>query len=126
MPPELIAYYHGGVRGLRLGDQLLPADTTGAPAAISFMPGDAGRHVRTDRVFVTTDPNAAMLFGAMYPHKKGGWLYIVEPSDDLEPDPDYLAPDCASFQCSSATVLLARPIPLRFVRQIQQEIAHAT
>ena len=113
-------YYHGGVRGLKPGDKILPPSVLGIKAAADFCEGsglDVG-HVRTDRVFVTTEFAAAVMFGAMFPHKKGGWAYVVEPTE-LENDPDFLVEPVTSVQCEYATVIIGKPVPLNDVRKIR-------
>lgn len=114
------AWYHGGVRGLRLGSEVLPPTMSGVKAGADYLPDsiDAG-HVRRDRVYIGTAEVAA-LFAAMYPHPMGGTIYEVEPVGPVEPDADYGGDDGASAQCARAVVVrVLPPLPLETVNRIR-------
>lgn len=99
-----MTYFHGGVPGLRLGDQLLPPTVTGVRAAVDFaadLPG-AGA-VRRDRVYLATTELMASIFAAMHP--AGGWLYEVDPVGEIEPDPDWFGEPGESVEVGSAIVV---------------------
>ena len=120
-------YYHGGVPGLPLGAQLLPASTTGAKSLKQVAEEHAAEmhkpldHLRDDVVFLTTDINAAMVYAAGYPNERGGWIYIAEPAEPVERDADYLLDDGGSIQCPSATVTrVMGPLPAAVVRAIRE------
>lgn len=67
-------YFHGEIPGLKIGDELLPADSIGdKPSLTTLVPGKA----RTDRVYLTTDRFYAEAYAAMYPG--GGAIYLAEP-----------------------------------------------
>ncbi|WP_434029045.1 NAD(+)--rifampin ADP-ribosyltransferase [[Pseudomonas] boreopolis] len=106
-------YYHGGARGRARGAFLLPPSTTGAPSLSQY--GAAGVH-RTDRVYITTSFEAALLYAAA---NRKGLVYEVEPLGELEHDPDCTVPGL-SFQCERARVLrVIKPHP----RQLQAATA---
>jgi len=92
-------YYHGGFGKLRVGDQVRPAIETGVRSASDY--GAEGVH-RRDRVYLTTNPDAALIFAALSPCRCGT-VYEVEPIGVLEHDPD-----CSelglSYQCERAIV----------------------
>lgn len=101
-PPR---YWHGGVPDLKPGGFVLPVTQTGngnnltANLAAAGITGLAAGYVRSDRVHLTTDRDAAKVYAACYPD---GALYRVEPVGEVEPDPD--APD-VSVRCERAVVL---------------------
>jgi hypothetical protein len=108
------AYYHGGVRGLRCGDRLLPPDVTGAASlydldtAPAALLAEAQRVYRRDRVYLTTSRTAAGLYAAL--HREGGRtyggsLYLVEPEGEQEPDLDYYGADGGSIAVPSARII---------------------
>lgn len=91
-------YFHGGVRGLDVGDFLLPPAETKAPSASDF--GGARVHDR-HCVYVTTSIDAAFMFGALHP--SGGAVYEVVPVGGLMNDPDCDQPGL-SYTCPRARV----------------------
>ena len=107
-------YFHGGMPGLRVGDSILPpsatdafsvADVTDAPADLRAKVAEV--HSR-DRVYLTTDPQAARLFAALHPagdEWRGGDVYRVIPEQPVTPDPDYLHDDGGSVCAPSAVVV---------------------
>lgn len=96
----MTTYYHGGIPGLLPGQFILPPAETKQASLSDY--GAGGIH-RRDRVYVTTDPQAAALYAAMHPSKKGV-VYQVEPQGELEPDPDCREPGL-SFQCDRARIV---------------------
>jgi len=94
-------YYHGGVSGLGMGDKILPPSITGNSTLLQYAREiDPNGVQRNDRIYVTTDKLAAMMFASSLPF---GDVYEVEPIGELEH-----GPDCnevgLSFQCESATI----------------------
>lgn len=87
-------YYHGGPRGLRT---ILPPKETGARSYAA----DLSTVCRRDRVYVTTDFGAALLYAAC--HERGA-VYEVRPVGELLPDPDCSLPGL-SWECRGATVV---------------------
>jgi hypothetical protein len=98
-------FFHGGIRGLQVGEYVLPSDETGAFS----VSGDFGAPYRTDRVYITTDEAAARSYaGLAIPSELiegrrrglspvalsklgiglGGAVYEVEPVGELTSDAD--------------------------------------
>ena len=100
-----MAYFHGGVPGLKPGDLILPPDQTGAEHRLSAVSAELGapaHATRTDVVYLATDRNVARAYAAFYPD---GTLYRVQPiGREPEPDPDCEMPGL-SWQCSAAEVV---------------------
>ena len=92
-------YYHGGVGGLLPGDQLVPPGDSEVSQA-NF--GNA--LVRRDRVYLTTNLDAAVLFAWGYPYGAGD-VYECELLGPVEPDPDYRGEDGGSVQCARALIV---------------------
>ena len=112
-------WYHGGIRGLSKGQQIMPPSITGVKAGRDYLPAsvDAG-HVRRDRVYIGS-LEVATVFAAMYPHAMGGTIYQVEPVG-LEPDPDYLSDDGQSAQAQRAVIVRVLPqLPLDLVNRVR-------
>jgi len=98
---KTIRFYHGGVKGLKVGDKILPPWITGKSTLLQHAQEiDPNGPQRDDKVYITTDKEAAKLFASVYPN---GDVYQVIPGEDIEPDPDCLVPGL-SYQCSVATV----------------------
>lgn len=91
-------YYHGGAPGLR--GKLLPPDETGAPSLSAY---DSRQFCRMDRVYLTTDPHAALIYAASHPSGTGV-VYEVEPIGEVEPDPDCNEPGL-SFMAPAARII---------------------
>lgn len=97
--------FHGGVTGLNVGDRIIPPSESGVKAAADYLPDQSqAEHVRRDRVYITSDLQAAILFAALR-SPGGGDVYAVLPESPVEPDADYLAEPCDSWQCPAAIVL---------------------
>lgn len=92
-----MTYYHGGRPGIPRGAFILPPSFTGAPSCSEY--GAAGIH-RRDRVYLTTEYTAALLYAV---GSKRGVIYECEPIGEVEPDPDCTLPGL-SFQCTKARV----------------------
>lgn len=108
-------YYHGGPAGLT---EILPPTLSGATSAKQHA-AESGldmRHVREDRVFICDDAGAAALFASSTATPT---IYLVEPSGDLEPDPDCHEPE-TSWQCASAKVLASRRLTLAEIRRCRR------
>lgn len=87
-------FYHGGPRGLR---KILPSATTGTRSFTA----DMSRVCRRDRVYVTTDFSAALLYAACH---EQGVIYEVCPVGELTPDIDCRQPGL-SFECDFAEIV---------------------
>jgi len=106
----LTVYYHGGPPGLC---RILPPSTTGAKGL-----GDFGNPMcRRDRVYVTTDYDAALLFAAGSA-ALCAVVYEVTPIGGLAPDPDCYTPGM-SWECQEAAVVrVHRPKKKRLARAL--------
>lgn len=71
---------------------------------------------REDRIYVTTDFNAAVLYASC--SSKKPTVYEVEPIGDVLPDPDCKEPGL-SFQCESAKVLSSVRVDKATANQIR-------
>ena len=108
-------YYHGGFPGLKRGDYVWPPSETGVRSCSEF--GAAGVH-RPDRVYITTDRDAAAMWAACFPLSLGR-VYEVKPIGDIETDPDCVA-DGLSFQCERARVKRILRVPKKRLLQIRK------
>ena len=86
-------YWHGGQRGLSVGEYLLPPEESGyRHGSGEYMDAYERRSsgYRFDRVYLTTIRAAAVMYAALHP--SGGCVYEVQPEGELEPDPDCIEP----------------------------------
>ncbi len=115
------AYWHGGQRGLRLGERILPPSVTRVRLTTQEYARRAGLDLpaRPDRVYVTTSRDAALLYAALHPSR--GWVYQVAPDGELEPDPDCSTPGL-SFACPSARIVRVMKVRGRLARQVLDEL----
>ena len=108
-------FYHGGPRKL-LGSRISPPVRTGAASTASY---GAEGVCRRDRVYLTTDIEAAKIYAAMSPDGKG-CVYEVRPVGEIEPDPDCKVPGL-SYQAKEAIVVSRtklRPATIKAIRQV--------
>lgn len=112
-----VIYYHGGVPGLARGQRVLSARLAGVRSTAS-----CGAHGVCDpeRVYVTTDRAAAVMFASMHPSGRGR-VYRVEPLGRLEPDPDCSAQGL-SFSCDAALVVERLRVPGKLMRKARQVV----
>lgn len=94
-------YYHGGKPGMKPGQFILPPSFTRARTLADF---GAEGICRRDRVYVITDFSVASMYAAMFPGKKGGYVYLVEPVGEIEDDPDCNQPGL-SFSAEKARIV---------------------
>jgi len=113
------ALYHGGNRGLRVGDFILPPEKTGRSNTFGFAPTDV---YRMDRVYITGHLQDAQLFAAK--NNKEPVVYVVNPVGELEPDHDNKTVG-RSFACTSAKIVAIRPISPKKVRQARNAVEQA-
>lgn len=108
IPPKLLPglMYHGGPAGL---SRIIPPSKSGAQGTAKF--GGVGN---PDRVYVTPDYAAALLYAAATPAPR---VYVVRPVGALEHDPDCLDVGL-SYECESAEVV-------RAIRPPRKQIARA-
>jgi hypothetical protein len=102
------AYYHGGVRGLEIGDRILPPSETAARSIADVAGYEAV--CRRDRVYATFDPEAARAFASFV----GGDVYVVTLDEPVEPDGDDHGQSGFSFCAPAATVVGIRERGVRF------------
>jgi hypothetical protein len=121
-----MTYYHGGIPGLALGDEVLPPSVTGMQDSASRISREefGVEYVRLDRVFLGASVDIASLYAAMYPARDGGWVYEVEPCGPLEPDPDYRGENpMDSVQAPSATIVrVLGPLAPDAVRAVRRAL----
>lgn len=79
-----MTYYHGGAPRLSVGDLILPSAVTGASCNADF---GAEKVCRRDRIYLTSDFQAATFFAAMH-HSNHGAIYEVIPIGPVIADPD--------------------------------------
>ncbi len=115
-----MSYYHGGNPELLIGESILPPSITGQPNCSEY--GADFVH-RKDRVYVTTEFMAAVIFASMHQSLKG-CVYRVEPVGDLVLDPDCDQPGL-SYECESAVIvekIKIKPRKLSKVREVMLSI----
>src|SRR6266478_5547757 len=108
VPGEKPRYFHGGSRGLKVGDFILPPSETGKESASDF--GAQNVH-RKDRVYVSAREADAQFFASGNPNPI---VYVVEPEGDIEPDLDCLSG--VSFACARAKIIAIKKIPGKIVK----------
>jgi hypothetical protein len=116
---ERVSYWHGGQAGRRVGTQILPPSRTNAKNTLY----GAGTAVvaRRDRVYVTTDFGAALLYAVGHP--SNGHVYKVEPVGPLTPDPD-CSLSGLSWECESATILRVHKPTGKEKRMVLRALSH--
>lgn len=111
----LSSYYHGGRAGLKVGEYVLPPSVTGVVSTARY-----GAPARRDRVYLTTDKAAAMMFASLAPAKTVA-IYRVEPEGLLTPDPDCKETGL-SWECPRATILEIIPLGQTDRKRILSEV----
>ena len=100
-----ISYWHGGVPGLAVGQEIRPAIERSMPVAYLHKQYDTD----PKRVYITTDKGLAASFAAQWFDAKklkqgGGTLYRVRPVGMLEVDPDFDHVPGLAYSCDSAVI----------------------
>lgn len=108
-------YFHGGNKGLRVGEFVLPATATGARSTSDIIVNNVHRR---DRVYITPDMAAASLYAAVHGSPT---IYEVSPEGDLEPDPDCFAPGL-SCACPKAKVVAVHKVPGKIIKKARAAI----
>ena len=98
----VVRYFHGGNRGLKVGDYILPPSETGRDSASDF--GAQIVH-RKDRVYVSTRQSDAEFFASA---NRDPVVYEVEPEGEIEPDSDCISG--VSFACRKAKIISVHKI----------------
>jgi hypothetical protein len=99
-------YFHGGNRGLNVGDYILPQSKTGVI-------GMSHPLCRKDRVYVTPDIVDARFYAS---NAASPVVYEVTPEGDTKPDPDCNRPG-GSFRCEQAKIIAIQKIPGKVVKK---------
>lgn len=86
-----VTYYHGGIRDLREGTQLLSKNAAARRGMTGYWDlRHGGQHYSPDRVYFTTDLDLARSFAHALQTPAGrGNVYEVQPIGVAEVDPDY-------------------------------------
>ena len=113
-------YWHGGPRGLRRGDYILPPSKTGTRNTLASYGTVASGLARLDRVYVTNERIAAVMYASGLPGL--GCVYEVEPVGDLTPDPDCNKPGL-SWECERALIVGVYPVSKKTVRKVITALA---
>jgi hypothetical protein len=106
-------YFHGGKRGLQVGDYILPPAETG----LVSVAGSNNLNYRPDRVYVTSSIDVARYFGSGYLGKE--IVYEVVPDEELALDPDDTRPG-SSFACPKARIIAIHKIPGKVIKKHQK------
>ncbi|WP_146207661.1 hypothetical protein [Bradyrhizobium sp. SUTN9-2] len=109
--PKARRYFHGGRAGYK---EILPPSLTGAEQN-GVVPDNVRRK---DRVYVTTDIAAAIVWAAQH---SSPMLYEVEPKGAIEADPDHKGVD-TSFQCEKAEIVALHAIPEETLQQARSAL----
>ena len=109
-----VKFYHGGAPGL---SEILPPIETGSSCSSDY---GAGHVHDRKKVYITTDPNAALIFAALHP-SRDGVVYQVEPYGEIENDPD-CDQDDLSFQCDGAIIVGIKRYPVGTLSAVRREI----
>jgi hypothetical protein len=107
-------YFHGGNRGLKVGDYILPPSQTGRESASNF---GAGIVHRKDRVYVSTRQNDAQFFAAAS-HEPV--VYEVEPIGEIMLDPDCTSG--VSYACPKAKVIAVHKISGKSIKKARKAL----
>jgi hypothetical protein len=115
---RVVCYFHGGNRGLKVGEYILPPSETGSESASDF--GAQEVH-RKDRVYVSTELTDAQLFASGRPEPI---VYEVEPDGDIEPDPD--CKSGVSYTCLKAKIVSIHKIPGKQIKKARKVLTAAS
>lgn len=103
-------HFHGGNRGLRVGDFILPAAETRKQSTSDIITNNVHRR---DRVYVTPDMAAASLYASVHFLPT---VYEVTPEGELEPDPDCICPGLSSA-CQRAKIVAIHKVPGKVIKK---------
>jgi hypothetical protein len=96
---RMTRYFHGGPAGFQRNSFLLPPSITRVKSTTDYVGKNKGH--RQDRVYISTDINAALLFSCAF---KRGQIYEVTPIGEVEADPDCDS-EGLSYQCEKARIV---------------------
>lgn len=108
-------YFHGGARGLRVGDFILPPIQTGKVSTSDIV---ANKVHRRDRVYLTPDMAAASLYASVH---REPMVYEAEPVGEMEPDPDCIAPGL-SIACPQAKITAIHKVPGKVIKMARKAL----
>lgn len=87
IPTNGYTFWHGGIRGLKMGDEILPPEATDTPhTLLAYSLPIPTEHFDSCKVYVATVRQVAKAFAMLYPG--GGALYRVTPKGNIEVDLD--------------------------------------
>jgi hypothetical protein len=96
------------VPGLTPGQKLEPPALIGTPSCAD----EDGQHCRSDRVYLTTDPEEAAIYAALAPWSGRGDVYEVEPSGEVEPKTPDAAPKSYAAPAATIVAVVRRAVSL--------------
>ena len=105
--------YHGGNRGLRIGDFILPPAETGRRSTSDIIVNQVHRR---DMVYITPNYAAASLYASVHEQPT---VYEVSPEGDLEPDPDCFCPGLSSA-CLRAKIVAIHKVPGKVIKKARK------
>jgi hypothetical protein len=108
-------YYHGGNRGLRIGDKILPPKITGRTSTSDYIANNVHRR---DRIYVTPDIAAASLYASVHQEPT---VYEVVPEGSLGHDPDCDQPGL-SFECDKASIVRVHKVPGKIIKRARKAL----
>jgi len=103
-------HYHGGNRGLRVGEFILPPAETGRQCTSDLV---ANQVHRRDRAYITPDIAAASLYASVHQQPT---VYEVLPEGELEPHPDCFEPGL-SWACRRAKIIAIHKVPGKVIKK---------
>jgi hypothetical protein len=103
-----VTYFHGGNRGLHVGDYILPQSETGVI-------GMSHPLCRKDRAYITPSIVHAHFY-ASSPDNEKPVVYVVKPDGELEPDPDCTRPG-GSFACQKAKITAIQKVSGKVIQK---------
>lgn len=117
-------YFHGGVRGLRVGDFVLPPCETKAVSAQDVGPESLRSRARAvhrmDRVYLGTMVEVALIFASMAPG--GGAVYEVDPVAPIEEDLDFHGPSGVSVCAPRARIIAVKPFTQTYLEGVRRGV----
>lgn len=108
-------FFHGGQRGLKIGEMILPPSVTKARCTSDLIPN---RVHRRDRVYVTPDKASALLYAAVQRYPT---IYEVEPLGVLEHDSDCNLAGL-SFACERAKIVAVDKVPGKLIKRARKAL----
>jgi hypothetical protein len=109
-----MTFFHGGNRGLRVGDFILPPCETGRLSTSDLVPN---RVHRRNRIYVTPNKMAACLHACAHAQPT---IYEVVP-EELEPDLDCSDPGL-SFASPRAKIVAIHKVPGKIIKKTRKTI----